>query len=174
MEEPEERFDERAYLAACGAEYRRSRLERGLSREALAELADVHVNTVASVERGEHDMTSTTQCRLLAALGCRSLVLRDNVDIIVLHEGEEAFPRADIQRMPYASIIAIIGGSVRGRRESSGLTLEALASVSGMHANTLWNIERGLVCPKSSNIHRIYRALGISVVTPDPERLILE
>ena len=42
------------------------------------------------------------------------------------------------------------------------------------HLNTLWNIERGLVSPMGVHIHRVYRALGVSVVTPSPETLILE
>lgn len=170
----DDRFDEAMYLKSCGAEFRRARLERGLSREALSELSGVHVNTVGAVERGDHDVNGLTKCRLLAALGCLSLNMSDRVDEIVLHPDPEAFPRADIQAMPESLVVRIIGQAMRERRERAGLTLEQVAAAAGLHLNTLWNIERGLVSPMGVHIHRVYRALGVSVVTPSPEILILE
>lgn len=168
------RFDEEGYLESCGAEFRRARLERGLTREALAELSGVHVNTIGAVERGDHDINGSTKCRLLAALGCKSVNMTDSYDEIVLHDDPGAFPRADIQEMPESLVVRIIGQAMRERRESLGLTLEDVAGRAGLHLNTLWNIERGLVSPMGIHIHRVYRALGVSVVTPSPALLVLE
>ncbi|HQO66435.1 MAG TPA: helix-turn-helix transcriptional regulator [Spirochaetales bacterium] len=173
MERPD-RFDEDSYLRACGAEFRRVRLERGLSREALAELSGVHLNTIGAVERGDHDINGSTKCRLLAALGCKSLRMTEHCDEIVLHDDPGCFPRADIQAMPESLVVRIIGQTMRQRRENAGLTLEQVAAAAGLHLNTLWNIERGLVSPMGIHIHRVYRALGVSVVTPNPELLSID
>lgn len=176
MERPDtaERFDEKAYLKATGEEFQRARLARGLSRESLAERSGVHVNTIGALERGEHDVNSTTKCWILAALGCRSLVMEDHVDRIILHEDPAAFPRSDIQTMPDSNVVHIIGQAIRDRRESMSATLETVALRAGVHENTLWNIERGLVSATGIHLHRIYRALGVNLVTPDPEGIVLE
>lgn len=169
-----ERFEEKTYLQASGAEFKRARLARKLTREGLSELSGVHLNTIGATERGEHDINSTTKCRLLAALGCKSIVMDENVDFIVLHENLAAFPRTDIQAMPDACVVSIIGQALRDRRNSLGATLEQVAARSGIHTNTLWNIELGLVSPTGIHLHRIYRALGVAIVTPDPAGILLE
>jgi len=166
-------FDGMAYLMACGMEFQRARLARGLSRERLAELSGVHVNTIGSLERGEHDINSTTKCWILAALGCKSIVMEDGFDSIVLNDEPGTFPRIDIQDMPDSCIIRIIGQVLRERREQVGLTLHQVARLAGIHHNTLWNIERGLVSTTGINLHKIYRALDVHIVTPGPDGIIL-
>lgn len=165
-------FKESDFLRETGLEFRQARLLRGLSREALAEAAGVHTNTVAAFERGERDVNSATQCWILASLGCRTLILEDSVYRIVLGLGPEDYPRSDIQRMPYATIIDMMGRSIRELRAEAGLSLEHLSGAAGVHLNTLWNIERGLVCPMSAHVYRIYRALGVTAVTPGPEGIV--
>jgi len=169
-----ERFDDKTYLKATGAEFLQARLSRGLSREALAERSGVHVNTIGALERGERDVNSTTKCWILAALGCRSLVMEDHVDRILLHEDPASFPRADIQTMPDSIVVRIIGQALRDRRESLNATMGLVALRAGVHENTLWNIERGLVSATGIHLHRIYRALGVSVVTPGPDGILFE
>ena len=44
-----------------------------------------------------------------------------------------------------SELIRRIGETVRARRESLSMTLEDMAGVSGLHLNTVWNSERGLV-----------------------------
>jgi len=174
MDDVPERFDERTYLQASGAEFKRARLARNLTREGLSELSGVHLNTIGAAERGEHDINSSTKCSLLAALGCKSIIMDENVDSIVLHESLAAFPRTDIQAMPDACVVSIIGQVLRERRNSLGATLEQVACNAGLHANTLWNIELGLVSPHGVHLHRIYRALGVRIVTPGPAGILLE
>ena len=55
---------------------RKLRLERGLSQEKLAELADLHPNYVGSVERGERNIAVV---RLARALRVKAGVLIDSL-----------------------------------------------------------------------------------------------
>lgn len=52
-----------------GLKIKLERTKRGLSREQLAELADVHPGTIGTIERGEKEPTITTLEQIAAALG---------------------------------------------------------------------------------------------------------
>jgi len=54
--------------ALFGNELRKLRLQRGLSQEKLAELADVHRNYVGGVERGERNIALLNIVALARAL----------------------------------------------------------------------------------------------------------
>jgi transcriptional regulator with XRE-family HTH domain len=53
---------------AFGDEIRRLRLERGLSQEALADLAKLHRTYVGGIERGERNISLENIARLATAL----------------------------------------------------------------------------------------------------------
>lgn len=55
-------------LALFGKQVRALRLERGLSQEKLAELADLHRNYVGGVERGERNIALLNIVALARAL----------------------------------------------------------------------------------------------------------
>jgi transcriptional regulator with XRE-family HTH domain len=64
--------DGRRILAA---NIRALRLERGLSQEALAELAGIHRTYLGSVERGERNVAIDNICRIAWALGASPALL---------------------------------------------------------------------------------------------------
>jgi len=64
---------------AFGKVVRSMRLEKKLSQEELAALADLHFTYVSSVERGERNISIENIAKLAMALGCQ---LRDLMPII--------------------------------------------------------------------------------------------
>ncbi len=58
-------------LVKFGEAVRAERLKKGLSQEALADLAGLDRSYVGGVERGEHNITLITAHRIADALGVR-------------------------------------------------------------------------------------------------------
>lgn len=162
------------YLRHFADDLRSERLQRGLSREQLAERAGVHPNTIGVFERGERDISILSQIRILSALGCTDMLIED--DRYVLHFGgeKERAERTDLLAMPDSSLIRCIGEAIRTRRRQLGFRLEDLADMSDLHLNTVWNCERGLVVPDGYTIYRIYRSLGVSRLTTRKNYLSLD
>jgi transcriptional regulator with XRE-family HTH domain len=62
-----------------GKQLRAMRLERGLSQEKLAELADLHRNYVGMLERASQSASLDAICKLAAALKVRPAELLSNL-----------------------------------------------------------------------------------------------
>ena len=58
-------------LRRLGACVRRQRIERRVTQEALAELADLNIRTVQKIEAGQINVLITTVMRIQGALNCR-------------------------------------------------------------------------------------------------------
>ncbi len=159
------------YLASLAGDVRRIRKLYGFSREELAERAGLHPNTVAVAERGERDLNTISQTRLFAALGCREIRLCDGC--LDISFSEECCIRGDLLALDEPFIIRCIGETVRRRRIALDLSLEELSSLTGLHLNSLWNCEKGLVIPKGNTLVRLYLALGTQWVEAESRGLNL-
>lgn len=62
------------------ANLRKARLAKGVSQEALAEIARLHRTYVGSVERGERNISIDNMQKLAEALGLKIQDLLDNGD----------------------------------------------------------------------------------------------
>jgi transcriptional regulator with XRE-family HTH domain len=69
-------------------------------------------------------------------------------------------------------MVGIMGERVRERRLSLGLSQAELAAATGLHVNTVWGFERGIVIPSSSSLWLLYRGLGIRAVVGSAEGLL--
>lgn len=160
-------------LANNGREIARARCLRGLSRRELAELAGIHNNTIACIERGERDINGLTQARIFATLGFYGIEVKPDRHIILLDHKRDLQYHRDMFATPDSRKIHVAGDAIFARRIALQMSLETLASIAGLHRNTVWNLEQGLVNPGGLTMHRIYRALGVSLVIATPTEMTL-
>jgi transcriptional regulator with XRE-family HTH domain len=148
-------------LFVSGGELSALRREQGLSQPDLAELTGLHRNTIANVERGRGDSS-------VLAMSLMQVYLRASGVVV----GNEGFilcpPPAGDRKYPYPSLmvrapsmISTMGQLTRERRRKREMSLTELADAAGVHRNTIWNFERGLVAPSVSTIYSIYRSLEV-------------
>lgn len=170
---PSLRFDEAAFLESCGAEMRRARLARSLSREELAERCGLHPNTIGFAERGDRDVNCSVQTRILLNLGTVQLRLEPEGIIPSLSADLEAPFCVFLRTLPPPVVASRIGAAIRDRRRALDLNLEEVARMADVHRNTLWNIERGFVSPSSLTLYRLYLALAVEDLLPSERDLSL-
>ncbi len=154
----------RMNLEELGAEIGEIRRTQGLSRLELADMADMHVNTVVNIERGCVDGSILAISLILIKLGCEEVEISGRGFRPLLPEGNRignAFPGLTTNK---ALMAAEIGRVVRRRRLGLGASVEEIADRAGIHRNTLGNVEKGLVAPSVATIFRIYSSLDVSRV----------
>jgi transcriptional regulator with XRE-family HTH domain len=67
-------------LVGLGAAIRAARLAKGLSQEALAELAGIDRSYMGGIERGEHNLAIMNLLKIADALGVKASSLLDEAD----------------------------------------------------------------------------------------------
>lgn len=144
------------------------RRARALSRERAAELSGMHPNSLAELERGQADASCRMPTALCPVLGCAA-VLVEPEGFGFIPDSEPGYPASrPVAGRVAPAIASATGESVAALRRSLGLSLRELASISGVHRNTIWNLERGLVSIGMVSFHRICRALGVIRLDLDP------
>jgi len=76
--------------AALGEAVRLTRVEAGLSQEALADAADLHITVLGDVERGVGNPEYATLVKLARALGVAPGVLVSRADELAEHSTDRA------------------------------------------------------------------------------------
>jgi transcriptional regulator with XRE-family HTH domain len=142
----------------------RLREELGLSQSDLAELVGLHVNTLANIERAAVDPSVLTISLILVKLGCSGVEVSERGFEPLPPSAGSGLPAFPALEAPPPSMVRMMGGLVRSRRLALGLSLDQAARASGVHRNTYWNFEKGLVAPSLSTTYRVYLALGIKRV----------
>jgi transcriptional regulator with XRE-family HTH domain len=163
----------RCELAEFGSKLAELRKIQGLSRLDLADIAGVHESTVANIERGLVDCSIIAVSLILMNLGCEGVAVGDHVFDPVYRERSKAgivFPGLTTNR---ALMAATIGKAVRQRRLELGLSKEEISCMSGIHRNTIGNVELGLVAPSVCTTYRLYRSLQVKRVIGSNEGIIL-
>jgi transcriptional regulator with XRE-family HTH domain len=140
------------------------RKTQGFSQSDLADKACVHVNTVSNLELGLSDPSTTVYSLILIALRCPGIEIRESGFAPISPLAGASVPSLPAFMLQKPRIVYEIGERVRRRRLDLGLTLRDTAGEAGIHYNTLWNLENGLVAPAISTMYRLYRTIGIDRV----------
>jgi transcriptional regulator with XRE-family HTH domain len=159
-------------LRGSGAALAAIRVSIGLSQPELAELTGLHVNTVSNIERGIGDASSLALSLIQVHLRCGGVTIAPEGFLPIPPRDESpAYPFPNLLTYP-AAMVGIMGERVRERRLSLGLSQAELAAATGLHVNTVWGFERGIVIPSSSSLWLLYRGLGIRAVVGSAEGLL--
>ena len=67
-------------LVSLGAAIREARKDKGLSQEALAELADVDRSYMGGIERGEHNLAIINLLKIANALNVKVCTFLDKIE----------------------------------------------------------------------------------------------
>jgi len=149
------------YCFDLGKELYRIRKNQGLSIEKLSEITKLHSNTISCVERGLNDIKLVTNARLMAALGSSSFYIKETTFKYIIDDNANESNCNDVLNLPGNLIVLMTGNAIRKERIRKGLKLNELSIITGLHSNTIWNIENGLVEPTLFNLFRIHKALKL-------------
>lgn len=152
-------------LRSVGGEIASRRRQCGLSQEDLAELSSLHPNTLGRIERGECDASIILLSYLYFKLDSTGVRI-DQCGVVPMHHGglpASSLPEVSFLRPP--AMVRMLAEAVRARRHDLSLTMRDAASISGIHPNSLWNFESGLVCPSITTYFHLLRTLEVSTVS---------
>ncbi len=130
---------------------------QGMSQERLAELCDLHRNSITLIERGLSDFTIVTFSRLCLALGISRCGLDHTRErAFIINNGPKGPPLSD--RMVTETIAYFID-YLRLRYD---ISRERLALLAGVHRNTIARIEDATIAARVGTLVRLYRHFGVA------------
>jgi transcriptional regulator with XRE-family HTH domain len=159
-------------LRFIGSELSACRRERGLSQETLAELARISADSVGRIERGHRDFGMLAISKLYLLLECGGIDVTEEGFLPLRDRAAGARIRRETAGFRPPHMLGAMGLAVRDERVAKGLSLARLAVLAGVHANTVWNFEKGLVVPGICTYFRLLRSLDIDRVTVEKGILV--
>jgi transcriptional regulator with XRE-family HTH domain len=144
------------YTSACryrptgsdlGAFVRQRRTHLGLAQADLAKALGVSKNAVSLIELGKFSMVETDPSPLAAALKVPP---------------EELLKRLDARKLARHTRDTALGQFLTSRRRELGLTLKALAEISGTSISTVYSIERDGYA-RLETLNRLAAALDVTI-----------
>lgn len=157
-------------LFVSGGELAALRRHRGLSQADLAELTGLHKNTIANIEKGTADASVLAMSLMQIHLRASGVFVERDCFVPCPDEGPE-YPYPNLV-VPPAIMARVMGSSIRLRRLERKTSLASLAEATGLHCNTIWNFEHGLVASSVSTTYLLFRALGVTWVGGSSEGIV--
>lgn len=150
-------INEDNYIRSLSNAIAAERQYQNISQERLAELCDLHRNSITLIERGVSDFSVVTLSKLCLALGisrCGLDHVRERVHI--KNNGPKGPP------LPDHMINETIAYFVDSLRKKYDISRERLGLHTGVHRNTIARIENAAVSVRIGTLVRLYRRFGIA------------
>jgi transcriptional regulator with XRE-family HTH domain len=163
-------------LQLLGTTLRQYRKQRRLSQPALAVRTGIHHTYISEIEHGQHNIAVLKLLRLAQALGLRAACLLAPLDpraptvagvslpaqrvqeAGVTREAKPALPLDDADRL-----LPLLGAALRQARQQGHLSQTALATMTGLSATYIGEIEQGQRNLSVLSLLRLADALGLAV-----------
>jgi len=167
-------------LQHFGATLRQYRQQRGLSQPALAARTGIRHRYISQIEQGRRNIAVLALLRLAHALEIPAAWLLARLDThttMAPHAHDDSLSSRgdrDVAGTPHATpflqpgdqatLLPLLGATLRHYRQQAGLTHKALAARTGLTATYIGEIERGRRNLSVLSLVRIADALRLSVV----------
>ena len=163
-------------LQRFGATLRQYRKQRRLSQPALAAKTGIHHTYISEIEHGQHNISVLKLLRLAHALELCAACLLARLDprtptvagaslptqgvqeTSVTREAMPALPPDDADRL-----LPLLGASLRQSRQQEHLSQTTLATMTGLSATYIGEIEQGQRNLSVLSLLRLADALGLAV-----------
>ncbi|HMB01795.1 MAG TPA: helix-turn-helix transcriptional regulator [Spirochaetota bacterium] len=163
------RVNEELFKKYTGRFIAQIRRFRGLSQERLAEIADVHRNTIANFEIGEKDLNIVSFSHIAQALDLGSLDYDPEQKKIngSLKPLKPFFPAEK-------KLLLVLGQAVDTLRRHSNLSRETLEKHTGVHRNTISRIEKAACTVRLFTLTNLYDYFKVQKVSTDMNSFTLQ
>jgi len=156
-------FKDENYLISFGRMVAEHRRHKEYSQEYLAELCDLHRNTIARIERGMDNAAFTTISNICLCLGFESARLDHSRGII-----ETISADGYLEPIPENIVKEKLAGIIDTLRHNHSISREKLANHTGLHRNTIARIENGSCEALICNVLRLYSYFGVTLIEGSP------